>query len=576
MHKFSLALAVLGSAFSAVAQNCNGAPAQQVFSNRAEFEASFYYALGAHLFDLDVEVPITIANTKTWLYDQGVGNPVVPDQVGNLAIVDVYTCPTTRIGNETLNPATPGSPWTLLGSGQLTVANTGSAIDNGETTTVFNPPLSLPAGQYGVAFVYNAPTAGMNPGPLHCLGKSPNPGVPVSDAGRFLTFSNDTIVGTAWGGVGTDSPNLRITFTPAASAAQFVQNGEGCYFRPLAFYESFPSPTLSADLANTSLSMVNLGPNYLVVPGSQTFVTPTSTSLTLSPPGSQYGTFGWDDGLSNPITLPFTFVYPGGSTTDITISSNGAVLLANVVVPTTDYAVLGASYGSIAPFRDGPPRIAAYHHDLDPSVSGGIYVDVDPLNQYVRITWDSVQEWGVAAAVNTMQVTLYNSGNVDLVYGSLSNQSAGNNAIVGFTPGLGARIPAAQDLSATVPFQSGDGSIPPVLTMDARAVLGTTPNIITTNVTPGTLFEVFVAGLTGIPGGQTLTPFGMDGCSQYINPFTAFLIGLSGVDFVVPFGIPNDPSYQGVQFYFQGAPLTPNLNSAGIITSNGLCVKIGQ
>jgi len=282
----------------------------------------------------------------------------------------------------------------------------------------------------------------------------------------------------------------------------------------------------------------------------------------------------WDDALSAPITLPFTFNYPGGSTTDITVSSNGAVLLANVV--DNDYAVCGASYGSIAPFRDGPPRIAAYHHDLDASVSGGIFVDVDPANQFVRITWDSVQEWGVPAAVNTMQVTLHISGNVDIVYGPLSNRSGGNNAIVGFTPGLSARIPAAQDISATMPFQSGDGQIPPVLTMDARAVLGTTPNIVTTNITPGTLFNVFVAGLSGIPGGVSLTPFGMDGCRQYINPFTAFLVGLSGNDFVVPFGIPNDPSYQNVQFYFQSAPLTSNLNTAGIITSNGLCVKLGQ
>lgn len=50
MHKVSLALAVLGSAASVFAQNCNGAPAAQVFSNRAEFGASFYYNIGAHIF----------------------------------------------------------------------------------------------------------------------------------------------------------------------------------------------------------------------------------------------------------------------------------------------------------------------------------------------------------------------------------------------------------------------------------------------------------------------------------------------------------------------------------------------
>lgn len=571
MHKFSLAVAVLGSAFSVVAQSCSGAPAQQVFSNRQEFVASSYYNLGSYLFDLDVDVPITIANTKTWLYDSGIGNPPVPNQVGNQATVDVYTCPTTRIGNETWNPATPGSPWTLLGSGQLVVADPN--LGDGESTTTFNPPLNLPAGQYGVAFVYHAPTAGTNPGPLHCLGSNPNEAPPVADAGRFLTFSKDAIVGTAWSGVGTGLPNLRLTFTPAANAAQFVPIGDGCYFRSQAFYESFPNSLAAPDLANTGIAMANLGANYQVVLGAQSYVAPTGTNLALGPTGSS-SSGNWDDALSVPIALPFTFQYPGGSTNDITVSSNGAVLLAAVVDST--HAVCGPAYGSTAPFRNGPPRIAAFHHDLDPTVGGGIYVEVGPSNQFVRITWDSVPEWGVAAAVNTMQVTLWSSGNVDIVFGPLGNRGVGNHAIVGFTPGLGARLPAAQDLSATMPFSGGDGTLPPVLTMSARAVLGTTPDVVTTSITPGTLFNVFVAGFAAIPGGQSLAGLGMAGCSQYVNPFTAFLVGLTGDDFVVPFGIPNDPSYQGVQFHLQSAPLTPNLNAADIVTSNGLCVKLGQ
>jgi hypothetical protein len=163
----SIALAV---AAAATAQNCNVAPAQRTFSNRPDFIASFYYNLGNHLFDLTAQVPVSISQIRTWTYDQGVGNPVVPNQVGNTSVVDVYTCPVTRLGNETLNPANPGSPWTLLGSGTLTVVQT-----PGESPIVFNPPLAFPAGSYGVALRYNNPTSGLNPGPLHCLGKNPNP-----------------------------------------------------------------------------------------------------------------------------------------------------------------------------------------------------------------------------------------------------------------------------------------------------------------------------------------------------------------------------------------------------------------
>ena len=570
MHKVPLALAVLGSTLSVLAQNCNGAPAAQTFSNRAEFAASFYYNIGSHIFDLNVQVPVTITGTKTWLYDSGVGNPPNPNQVGNTSIVDVYTCPTTRLGNETNAPTNPGSPWTLLGSGTMIVVDT--AVGNGESSVVFAPALVLPAGSYGVNIVYNAPTAGTNPGPLHCLGVNPNPATPVSDP--YMTMSNDGIVGTAWSGVGTDSPNLRINYLPAASSAQFVPLGAGCYFRPQAFYESFPNSASAPDIANTSMQMVSLGSSYLLIPASLSYVAPTSTNLASGPTGST-SSANWDDALSTPILLPFAFPFPGGSTNEVTISSNGAVLLANVV--DNSYAVCGASYGSIVPFRDGPPRIAPYHHDLDPTVGGGVFYEVGAGNQFVRITWENVQEWGVAAAVNTMQVTLYPNGNADIFLGGLGNQSAGNNAICGFTPGLGSLLPPAIDISAALPYQGGDGSKPPILTMDVRPVLGASTNVITTNITAGTLFQVFVAGLSGLPTPVSLAPFGMPGCNQYINPFTAFLSGIGGNgDFSVPFAIPNNASYQNVQFFFQAAPLTAGLNAAGILTSNGLCVKIGQ
>lgn len=570
MRKVHVALAFLGLAASAFAQNCNGAPGAQQFSNRAEFIGSYYYTNGAHLFDLVNQVPISISSASTWLYDQGVGNPVVPNQVGNTATVNVYTCVGSRIGNETNAPTNTGSPWTLLGSGTITVVST--AVGNGESPIVFNPPLSLPAGSWGVCFVYNAPTSGTNPGPLHCLGLSPNPAVPVHD--QFVTFLNDSIVGTAWGSAGTDSPNLRLNYTPSDPlAAQYTTLGEGCYFKPFAFYQSFPQSPSAPNIANTVQSWINIGQNYVIVPGGASFVPPTSTNLAAGAYGSS-SSANWDDALSTPITLPFTFNYPGGSTNEITLSSNGAVLLANVI--NSSYDVCGASYGSIAPFRDGPARINPYHHDLDLTVGGGLYYDVDPTNQFVRVTWQNVQEWGVAAAVNTMQVTLWAGGNVDVWLGALGNQSAGNNAIWGFTPGGGSRLPAAISIASAMPYTSGDGRIPPVLTMDGRAVLGTTPNVITTNITPGTVFQVFVAGLTGLPTGINLAPYGMPDCFQYINPFTAFLVGAqpSG-DFLVPFAVPNDPNYQSVQFFFQAAPLTPGQNAAGIITSNGLCVKIG-
>jgi hypothetical protein len=275
MHKLPCVLAaMLGVAASTVAQNCTTPPAQRTISNREDFGASFYYTLGGgatgptvggcHMLDMNVQRNIAIDLIRTWTYDSGIGNPPTPNQVGATGTVNFYTCPTTRIGNETNMAA-----WTLLGAGTITIVAT-----PGESGIVFAPPLNLPAGQYGVALQYLPTTTGPAPGVLHCLGVSPNPNTTVSD--QFVTLSNDGIQGTAFVTAPTDSPNLRIRYTPDAASAHYVTVGEGCYYRPEAFYENFPAvaPLGMPDIANTGQVWVNVGTNYVVAAGSSAIVPP--------------------------------------------------------------------------------------------------------------------------------------------------------------------------------------------------------------------------------------------------------------------------------------------------------------
>lgn len=563
------AVALLGLTTAAVAQNCSVPSPARTFSNRDEFVASFYYNLANHFFDLNANAGISLNSFNTVLYDQGVGNPVVPNQVGATGTVEVYTCPNTRLGSEALAPGTAGSPWTLVGTGTITVA-----AFPAESTCVFNPPLPIAAGQYGVALRYLPTTNGPNPGPLHCIGKSPAATAPVSD--QFLTFSNDGIQGTAWTGVGTDSPNLRLNYTPEPNAGYYTTIGEGCYFRPHAFYEAFQASATAPDVANTSQQWINVGTNYIVVPAGLALATPTSPNLVLSAYGAS-SCACWDDAITAPITLPFTFNAPGGvSTNQITIASNGGVYLEAVTngayTPFT-----GANYGGTA-FRDGPARIAAFFTDLDPSAGGSIHYDVDPSNQFVRITWLNVPEWPTGT-LNTMQLTLYSTGNVDLFLGAVGNTSVtyGNDAIVGYTPGNGARLSGSIDLSASLPLTTGDGAIPPVLGMDGRPALGTTPNIRTTNVTPGTVFQVLAGGSALQPIPIDLGFIGMPGCSLTTNPFV-FLTNVIGPNntFDQPLNVPNNPALINSQLVFQGAPLTAGYNTAALLLSNGICVRVGN
>lgn len=567
MRKFSVLTSVLlGTAISAVAQTCATPPAQRTFSNRDEFEASFYYNIGNHFFDLNAQRQISISEIRTWTYDQGAGNPIVPSQVGNLATIEVYTCPNTRTGNEAINPTAPGSPWTLLGTGQLTVVAT-----PGESPIVFNPPLVLAAGQYGVAIKYNAPTAGLNPGPLHCLGKSPNPNLPVSD--QFLTFSNDGIQAVSWTGVSQDSPNLRIIYTPEATSAHWLSVGDGCYFRPYAWYESFPASATPPDVANTGLQWIYTGTNYVVVSGSNAIVTPTTPSLTLNPP-AQTSSGNWDDALAAPITLPFTLNYPGGSTNDITISSNGCIYLA--AVSSNTYDVCGAAYGSIAPFRDQAARLCGYFHDLDLSTAGSLHYEVGPGNAFVRVTWLAVPEWPVPTALNTIQVTIDSVGNVTCAYGALANTGVanGNNALLGFTPGNGSRLAPPIDLSASLPYTTGDGSLPAILSLDTRPVIGTTVNITTTNIAPTTPLQVLGVGAALTPVPLPLAFLGMPDCFLNINALV-FLTTLGPPPMVQPLGIPNNPTLLNATVTAQAFPLAIGANPFGLISSNGVCMRVG-
>ncbi|MFO1076095.1 MAG: hypothetical protein U1E73_00050 [Planctomycetota bacterium] len=612
MQKVSFAIAVVGTALSALAQGCNGAPPALTLATYDPYGASFYYGNVAGnttnlMFDLTVQTPVTITSFDVITYDNGGGNPPVPDQSGNIARANIYTIPTTRVGNETNMVA-----WTLAAKGDLAV----TAVPSVSPITNLKDPVTnlpfawvLPAGSYGICIEYvpttytGTPLVVQNPGSLHTLGVNPNPGTPFAD--NFLSVSMDGIQQNGWQTVdpsgnlipnttinGTqDSINLYIHYTPSASAALFTQNGEGCYFRPHTFFQSLPASTTTPPMSNMAVQWLPLQAhpisNYLLTASSVTYTTPTTTSVTLGA-YEQSSSTSWDDATIHFALTGWTFPFAGGNTTgDVTIQSNGCIYLADV--QDSSYDACGSSYGGFGPFRDLPPRICPFFADFDPTVGGGIYFEENtsvPGSEWCRITYDHVPEWpAVAGFDNTIQVTLHASGLVEIFTGNLTNRDlnyGGNNAIIGFSEGNGGRLPSQINYvqSVQTAYQTGDGAIPPIMTMDARPVLGTSPHVITRNITPGTQFAFYVATLQGSTP-QSLTPFGLTGCFAHVNYLPGSLVGtfLTGLnaqnEFSVTLPVPNSPAYQNVQFFFQAAPLTTGLNPAGILTSNGICTKLG-
>lgn len=590
MHLMRSALALASAAIPLFAQNCNQAPSSQTIPTENPYAVSFYggqsapapagYTGMAEYTDMVLSGTVTITAIRKSTYDQGVGNPVNPNQVGNQAIVNIYTCPTTWTGNQFTRPGTPTSTWTLQTTGTLTVV-----AWNALSPIVLTQPITLGAGSYGLCIETTPPTTGANAGPLHCLYNS----TAVTNSDQFVAFRNCGIQNNSFTtGTFSGTINMEMDYLPAANSGYFTQFGSGCYFRPRGFYEDFPDTAVSTpDLANTNITLFpNIAPSgnpdYLVLPAGPGIQQHGSTNLVNTAPGSSSSgalTAGqWDDSMTAPITLPFLFNFPGGSTTAITIGSNGFVYLASVV--DNSFAACGASYGSIGSFLNEPARMAPFYADFDMSParapSAGLFYDVDPASHWVRITWENAIDFSSPAALNTLQLTLYDSGQAEICYGQLHLDGLDSDAVVGFTPGTGATLAPQLDLDTAMPFESGDGSIPPIIGMDARPMLGTTPNILVTNLTPGTGAVVLALGFVAIPTGLDLASVGAPGCSAYLNLLASNFALVNNSQAAFPVGIPASNVFQGVTVFAQGAPLTAGLNALGILTSNGLCIRLGQ
>ncbi|MBK8096160.1 MAG: hypothetical protein IPK26_03585 [Planctomycetes bacterium] len=535
----------------------------------------------SHLFDVVVDGSVTITQIDCILYDDGAVNPT---QIGNTAAVEIWITPTTWTGNE-LNQTV----WAQIAAGTVTVAASSTHSPIG-----FGAGFSLPPGAWGVAILVQAPTAPQtNAGPLHPLYRIPciSPGnpvgctenVPLAVRNQFLDLSNLGVQRYAWqsGGINR-STNLRFHFNPIQDSAYWTEYGTGCYRLPQSFYEQLPAGG-SSDFGNVGIALQPVGTtHYAVGPAAATLAPVVSGPLLNAAGTAQLGL----NETSAAQNLPFTFPFPGqggatSGTSQIIVAANGFVWLSG-----TDGG--GQAFGNNVPaYLVAQPRLAAFWANLDPSVttgSGAVHLDVDPNNQFVTITWQNVQEWtGTPGGIPmNFQMALFNTGRVELRYGN--TYATRTPALVGFTVGNGDLDPGSRDLivnGAVAPFSSPDGARPLHLTGRNRPVLGTTFDLQADSIRAGANAGLLAVGTQGIPAGVSLAPFGLPPigtsiCNQYVAlPVASVFFLVPGATAIVPFGLPLNPMFNGVELKYQVLAISPGLNPAGLIASNGLCVHAG-
>jgi hypothetical protein len=452
--------------------------------------------------------------------------------------IDVYSVPTTWVGNDQ-NPAA----WTLLGSGTVTAAGQGQP----SAVTLQTGFMPLAAGTYGIAIQYN----GVNPIYEY-----------LPTAGTYTTPELTMVTGAiAYGALGTaaytqyewnGTIRYQANSSPIALATSY---GEGCYAQRASFYELFPSG--SFDLSNTSFQMIFTGNGYVMTPGSTNWFTPVSGNLGLT-----------DDSVSAAQALPFTLLYPGGTTNSVWVSSNGFVWLES---STSSWCCNGDPVTLLSDLA----RICPAWGDLNPTNGGSIHFDVDPSNTAAYVTFLGVPEFGNTANTNTFQVAFFDTGAIEVRYQTAG--STGHDVLAGFSPGHGALDPGSIDLTAAIPagFQTAPDLQPLALTAGARPIAGTVVPLTLSNI-PGPSLGLVVLSFGAVVPGLDLGYLGMPGCTQHIALGGAVTLGAVVGNGSIPLSIPTDPFYLGFNVFAQGAALVSGVNPLGGLASNGVRLVFGS
>lgn len=137
------------------------------------------------------------------------------------------------------------------------------------------------------------------------------------------------------------------------------------------------------------------------------------------------------------VALPFEFPYYGETYRRLFVHSDG-----NLSFRWPEASSTGRDYSRAA---GGPPRIAPFFRDLDPSKGGRVLADTRSDGGYV-ISWEGVplySETGVGSR-HTFAAVLHPSGTIEFHYGSASAA----DSVVGIFPGDAARASIPVDWSA--------------------------------------------------------------------------------------------------------------------------------
>jgi hypothetical protein len=335
---------------------------------------------------------------------------------------------------------------------------------------------------------------------------------------------------------------------PSGIFAEVEKIGFGCDGETCvdAVYEY---PTFS--LSNSSITFDYDNGDYAVLPGQGTWIPVAGTNL------------GMGDNTELIRNLGFTMPYPGGSTNAIRICSNGWIVDgqfnggSNILPDVTDFL--------------GHTMWAPLWHDLNPGAAGSVWFQ--STTTVTTVSWVTVPNFFNSGS-STFQVQFWSNGDVHFIY---QNISVAGDYLAGFSRNT-------QDDPGSVSLATVGGSgvgictnATPELALDASAppVLGTTFDLVTSELPITTIFGLAILSTTPLSPAVSLTALGMPGCELYQTIDVSVLWGPNGSTAVVTWPLPSTPSLAGFNVSCQSVALVPGINPFGMAISNGLQMTVG-
>jgi hypothetical protein len=163
------------------------------------------------------------------------------------------------------------------------------------------------------------------------------------------------------------------------------------------------------DLHNVGFRFTRNGSSYALTKIDGTFRTALGSAVTL----------GDDDSVQ--VNSAFAFPFYGTGQTNVFVNSDG-----NITFGEEDKA---STERSVSRLLTGPPRVAPFLADLDPTTGGKIFVNA-ASDQYT-VTWCAVRGFDSTKTV-TVQATLLPDGSVEFKFGDATTLG---DAVVGLSPG---------------------------------------------------------------------------------------------------------------------------------------------